>query len=268
LLRACLQSGLLHGCSRERGGVEKPRHPPAAPLPPSISRGNPTYATPRARLPPLDRAAADGLPSVPNTTAYAFARSRGVAAFGGYSFETQSGCKCSPWSWVFYDPATGKPNGTYIGCADPDPVRLPFGAWCPVDPRECPSYYSSFVAGNPRAASGGLVTGKMVYYDYCGPVRERTTAGCLCQVRACVLGGKGDGGPEVTASAPRRGRQGCSLRSRRASVLPSSRSPSTSSASCRAPATLPSTPAQGIWYDNNSIAHAGTCAIAKHWEAK
>jgi len=69
-----------------------------------------------------------------------------------------------------------------------------------VDPRECPSYYSSFFAGGEQAPQG-----KIVYYDYCGDVRERTAAGCLCQ---------------------------------------------------------------GVWYDDDSVAHDGTCAIARHWDAK
>ncbi|GBF91918.1 V-type proton ATPase subunit B-like [Raphidocelis subcapitata] len=136
--------------------------------------GNLTYADALSRLPPLDRAAADGLPPVPETPAYSFAHASGVAAFGGYAFNTQSGCRCSPWAWSFLPPATGAPNGTYIGCADPDPGSFPFGAWCPVDPKECPSYYSLYDAGGPKA-------GKPVYFDYCGPVRARTAAGCLCQ---------------------------------------------------------------------------------------
>lgn len=138
--------------------------------------GNAVYQSLRERLLPLDRAAAEGLPPVPATPAYAFARSKGVAALGGYVFTTQSGCRCSPWSWTFFDTASGAPNGTYIGCADPDPSRVPLGAWCPVDPRECNSYFSAFTAGRGADA-------KMVYYDYCGEVRSRTTAGCLCQVR-------------------------------------------------------------------------------------
>jgi hypothetical protein len=99
---------------------------------------NTAYQAVRERLLPLDRAAAGGLPPIPDTPAYAFARREGVAALGGYISTTQSGCKCSPWSWTYFDLVTGAPNGSYIGCADPDPTHLTRGAWCPVDPRECP----------------------------------------------------------------------------------------------------------------------------------
>lgn len=105
-----------------------PPHPPS-PTPLVPRSGDPTYAPARQRLAPLDRAASDGLPVVPRTAAYAYARNKGVAAFGGYAFTTQSGCKCSPWEWTYYDPATGEPNGTFIGCADADPAAQPFGAW-------------------------------------------------------------------------------------------------------------------------------------------
>lgn len=137
--------------------------------------GNPTYQSHADRLLPLDRAAAAGLPPVPPSADYAFARAHGVGALGGYAFATQSGCRCSPWSWAFYDPRTGSPNGTFIGCADPGEADgLPYGAWCPVDPKECPSYFSSYTAGQGPGA-------KMVFYDYCGEVRARTLSGCLCQ---------------------------------------------------------------------------------------
>ncbi|KIY99874.1 hypothetical protein MNEG_8085, partial [Monoraphidium neglectum] len=135
---------------------------------------NTAYQAVRERLLPLDRAAAGGLPPIPDTPAYAFARREGVAALGGYISTTQSGCKCSPWSWTYFDLVTGAPNGSYIGCADPDPTHLTRGAWCPVDPRECPSYFATYTAGTGAGS-------KMIYFDYCGEVRQRTAAGCLCQ---------------------------------------------------------------------------------------
>ncbi|KIZ04005.1 hypothetical protein MNEG_3952 [Monoraphidium neglectum] len=100
---------------------------------------------------------------------------------GAYLFETQSSCRCSPHGWRYLPPAAARPlanggggggNTTFFGCADPGNRLLTAGAWCPVDPRECHSYYGAYVTA--RNAS-------VVYYDYCGEVRERTVGGCLCQ---------------------------------------------------------------------------------------
>lgn len=76
--------------------------------------------------------------------------------------DTQAGCGCLA-EWV------AKPGGEKLsGCANPD--NDPLGAWCPVDPKLCLGYYSVY-----RTEKG-----KLRFYDYCVPVRERTKKGCLC----------------------------------------------------------------------------------------
>lgn len=147
------------------------------------------------------------------------------------------------------------------GCADPDPAHLPRGAWCPVDPRECPSYFASFTAGTGNSS-------KMIYFDYCGEVRQRTSAGCLCQVRAA--------GRElrfVTAAAPfgdARAWRACagvvSERGARVACLElhsfAPRHPRHSLTSSCHPRH------QGEWYDNASVLHMGVCATAPHWSKR
>ncbi|GBF96277.1 hypothetical protein Rsub_09072 [Raphidocelis subcapitata] len=74
---------------------------------------------------------------------------------------TQAGCACVP-SWK--DAA----GAAHSGCANPD--ADPLGDWCAVDAAACQGYHSTFVDA----------AGATVHYDYCGEVRERTKAGCLC----------------------------------------------------------------------------------------
>lgn len=93
----------------------KASHLPAASHDFDFCTSNKIYQSVREHLLPLDRAAAGGLPPIPDTPAYTFARHQGVAALGGYISTTQSGCKCSPWSWTYYDAVTGVANGSYIG---------------------------------------------------------------------------------------------------------------------------------------------------------
>jgi hypothetical protein len=38
-------------------------------------------------------------------------------------------------------PAADQPFSSLLGCANPD--SDPLGAWCPVDPRSCPSYFGA-----------------------------------------------------------------------------------------------------------------------------
>eukprot|EP00877_Chromochloris_zofingiensis_P008813 jgi/Chrzof1/4185/Cz14g02050.t1 len=92
----------------------------------------------------------------------------------GVRFKTQAGCTCSPMNWTHYE-VDGSFGGYHLGCANPDKEAK--GAWCPVDPRTCPSYFAAALV------EGHKVPGhkKFEYwYDWCGPVRTTTEAGCLC----------------------------------------------------------------------------------------
>ncbi|KAI8462275.1 MAG: hypothetical protein J3K34DRAFT_527865 [Monoraphidium minutum] len=123
---------------------------------------SPAYDGERSSDAPRTQAALGSLPLPPAGGAY---------APGGYSFTTQGGCGCSPWDWNHYDPVSGAPAGSFIGCADADPSALPFGSWCPVDPRNCSNFCGTFTS-----KSGSI----LFHYDYCGPVRAKTASGCLC----------------------------------------------------------------------------------------
>eukprot|EP00879_Flechtneria_rotunda_P018025 GHRR01018891.1.p1 GENE.GHRR01018891.1~~GHRR01018891.1.p1 ORF type:complete len:1346 (+),score=395.98 GHRR01018891.1:182-4219(+) len=93
-------------------------------------------------------------------------------------YKTQAGCECSPLNWTYYPSVNqnaGQPLNTFLGCANPD--SDPLGNWCPVDPHKCPSLY-----GAKQPDPGDVPPSMMnrVYFDYCGEVRNRTQAGCLC----------------------------------------------------------------------------------------
>ncbi|WIA30082.1 hypothetical protein OEZ86_000177 [Tetradesmus obliquus] len=113
----------------------------------------------------------------PNDTAVALA-ALPVNVRGGVSLTTQAGCTCSPLNWTYYPAVVQDADQQFsslLGCANPD--EDPLGAWCPVDPRSCPSYY-----GAKQPAVGDVPPSLLnrVYFDYCQPVRNKTEAGCLC----------------------------------------------------------------------------------------
>lgn len=85
-----------------------------------------------------------------------------AAASTSTNTTTQAGCECLA-SWP---DASG---AAHSGCANPD--GDPSGEWCAVDGEKCPGRYGSYSVAS---------TGATVFFDYCGDVRERTAAGCLC----------------------------------------------------------------------------------------
>lgn len=62
-----------------------------------------------------------------------------------------------------------------IGCSNPN--NDPKGPWCPVDPRDCPSYYDTYAQPTqPMGAPAGY-TYTYGFMDYCAPVRQVTQSG-------------------------------------------------------------------------------------------
>eukprot|EP00877_Chromochloris_zofingiensis_P009813 jgi/Chrzof1/5085/Cz15g10350.t1 len=91
----------------------------------------------------------------------------------GLNFDTQAHCRCSPEYWSYYG-APGAAAIPNIGCSNPN--NDPLGPWCPVDPRSCPSYYSSFAQPAQAMIPAGY-TYTYGFMDYCGPVRKITQSG-------------------------------------------------------------------------------------------
>ncbi|KIZ01450.1 hypothetical protein MNEG_6514, partial [Monoraphidium neglectum] len=83
-----------------------------------------TYDAERSSDPPLTPKELATLPPVPAGPAYKADPQTGRRV---YRFTTQANCTCSPRSWDHYDPVTGAPNSSFVGCADSDPLYFPFG---------------------------------------------------------------------------------------------------------------------------------------------